>query len=100
MDEGSVEQEDLSVDDMYPVIWVIKESPKDERTLRRRSADLFQVLADRLSCPLLMTFDTDTLVMASIPGEEITRFPEGVTPYVGDREVWLRFRHVSLSPLQ
>lgn len=91
---------DVSVDDTYPVIWVLKETPKDEPALRRLSVEVFQVLAERLSCPLLMTFDVDLLVMASVPGEAIMQFSDGVTPYSADRDVWQRFRAVTRGPLQ
>src|SRR5512144_2446328 len=86
-DPEGFDDEQLSVDDAYPVLWELQGRSDGAEAFRRGAVALFEHLAEHLPCPLLLTFDVDPLIMASLPGEGVTRFAEGVSPYVEDREV-------------
>ena len=97
--EDVVDEEHLSVDDAYPVLWELQGHPDGEDVVRRRVVALFELLAEDLPCPLLLTFDVDTLLMASLPGEGVARFAAAASPYAEDPATWARFRQVTSSPV-
>jgi hypothetical protein len=94
------DDEPPSVDDAYPVLWELQGDCGGAEAFRCGAMEIFEYLAEHLPCPMLLTFDVDALVMASLPGEGVTRFAADVTPYAEDRRVWARFFRVASRPLE
>jgi hypothetical protein len=77
--------------DHYPILWSMRRQPRDEDALRHEAEALFLDVAQHIDEPLLLTFNLESLLLAHAPGAGLVRFPEGTTPDVEHRDLWLPY---------